>query len=37
VDGQEYVAIATGGNMLTRSAFGDAVWAFALDGKVDPC
>jgi quinohemoprotein ethanol dehydrogenase len=36
VDGREYVAIATGGNMLTRSAFGDAVWAFALDGKLDP-
>jgi alcohol dehydrogenase (cytochrome c) len=36
VDGQEYVAIATGGNMLTRSAYGDAVWSFALNGKEGP-
>jgi quinohemoprotein ethanol dehydrogenase len=36
VDGQQYVAIAAGGNMLTRSAYGDAVWSFALNGKLDP-
>jgi plastocyanin len=36
VDGRQYVAIATGGNMMTRSAYGDAVWAFALNGKLDP-
>ena len=36
VDGQEYIAIATGGNSLQGSAFGDAVWAFALNGEVNP-
>src|SRR5438445_245126 len=28
VDGDQYVAIAAGGNQLTGSAYGDAVWAF---------
>ena len=36
VDGQEYVAIATGGNSLQGSAYGDAVWAFSLNGQVNP-
>jgi alcohol dehydrogenase (cytochrome c) len=37
LDGQQYVAIATGG-VLTAvgSQNGDAVWAFALDGKLAP-
>ncbi|HXH12549.1 MAG TPA: PQQ-binding-like beta-propeller repeat protein [Alphaproteobacteria bacterium] len=34
VDGEQYVAIATGGNQLTGSANGDAVWAFSLKGQV---
>jgi quinohemoprotein ethanol dehydrogenase len=36
VDGVQYVAIAAGGNSLTRSPNGDAVWAFALNGRVAP-
>jgi len=36
VDGEEYIAIASGGNSLQGSAFGDAVWAFSLKGQVDP-
>ena len=36
VDGEEYVAIATGGNSIQRSATGDAVWAFSLRGRVGP-
>jgi quinohemoprotein ethanol dehydrogenase len=36
VDGDEYVAIATGGNSLGGSAYGDAVWAFSLNGQVGP-
>jgi glucose dehydrogenase len=36
VDGQEYVAIATGGNQGALSANGDAVWAFSLKGQVGP-
>jgi alcohol dehydrogenase (cytochrome c) len=36
VDGQEYIAIVAGGNSVHGSAFGDAVWAFALDGKLQP-
>jgi alcohol dehydrogenase (cytochrome c) len=36
VDGDEYVAIATGGNSIQRSATGDAVWAFSLKGQVGP-
>jgi len=36
VDGEQYVAIATGGNQLQGSAYGDAVWAFALKGQLPP-
>jgi len=36
VDGNEYIAIATGGNSIQRSATGDAVWAFSLNGQVGP-
>jgi alcohol dehydrogenase (cytochrome c) len=32
VNGEEYVAIATGGNQLQASANGDAVWVFSLNG-----
>jgi alcohol dehydrogenase (cytochrome c) len=34
VDGEQYVAIATGGNQSIGSANGDAVWAFSLNGQV---
>ena len=34
LNGEQYVAIATGGNALAYSAPGDAVWAFKLDGNV---
>src|SRR5438477_7267973 len=34
VDGEQYVAIATGGNRLQGSAYGDAVWAFSLKGQL---
>jgi quinohemoprotein ethanol dehydrogenase len=34
VDGEQFVAIATGGNQITSSANGDAVWAFSLKGQV---
>jgi len=36
VDGEQYVAIATGGNSIQRSATGDAIWAFSLKGQVGP-
>ena len=36
VDGEQYIAIATGGNSIQRSATGDAVWAFSLKGQVGP-
>ncbi len=36
VDGEQYVAIATGGNVTQGSAYGDAVWAFSLKGKLGP-
>jgi quinohemoprotein ethanol dehydrogenase len=36
VDGDEYVAIAAGGNQGVGSANGDAVWAFSLKGQVNP-
>jgi quinohemoprotein ethanol dehydrogenase len=35
-DGDEYVAIVTGGNMLSGSAYGDAVWVFSLKGQLGP-
>ncbi len=28
IDGDEYIAIAAGGNQMTGSAYGDAVWVF---------
>jgi alcohol dehydrogenase (cytochrome c) len=36
VEGDEYVVIATGGNQLGGSSYGDAVWAFSLKGQVQP-
>jgi len=36
VDGEQYIAIATGGNSIQRSATGDAVWAFSLKGELGP-
>jgi len=36
VDGEQYVAIATGGNSIQRSATGDAVWSFSLKGELGP-
>ena len=36
VDGEQYVAIATGGNQLQGSAYGDGVWAFSLKGQLGP-
>jgi alcohol dehydrogenase (cytochrome c) len=36
VDGEQFVAIATGGNMIIGSAYGDAVWAFSLKGQLSP-
>jgi len=36
VDGDEYVAIAAGGNQGVGSANGDAIWAFSLKGQVNP-
>jgi plastocyanin len=36
VDGDEYVAIATGGNSLGGTAYGDAVWSFSLKGQLGP-
>jgi quinohemoprotein ethanol dehydrogenase len=36
VDGEQYVAIATGGNQSVGSAFGDAVWSFSLNGQLRP-
>ena len=36
VDGDQYIAIVTGGNSIQRSATGDAVWAFSLKGTLGP-
>ena len=36
VDGDQFVAIAAGGNQLQGSAYGDAVWVFSLNGKIGP-
>src|SRR4029079_14970264 len=36
VDGQQYIAIVAGGNQGVGSANGDAVWTFALNGKLNP-
>jgi outer membrane protein assembly factor BamB len=36
VNGDEFVAIATGGNQAQLSANGDAVWVFSLKGQLSP-
>jgi len=36
VDGDEYVAIAAGGNQGVGSGNGDAVWTFSLKGQLGP-
>ena len=36
VDGDEYIAIVTGGNSIQGSANGDALWAFSLKGLLTP-
>jgi quinohemoprotein ethanol dehydrogenase len=36
VDGDEYIAVAAGGNQGNGSGNGDAVWAFSLKGQVNP-
>ena len=36
VDGEEFIAIATGGNQMQGSAYGDAVWTFSLKGSARP-
>jgi alcohol dehydrogenase (cytochrome c) len=36
VDGEQFVAIATGGNQIQGSAYGDAVWVFSLKGRLSP-
>ena len=35
VDGEQYVAIATGGNQSV-AALGDAVWSFSMNGQPRP-
>ena len=36
VDGDQYIAIAAGGNQGVGSANGDAVWVFSLKGQLEP-
>jgi alcohol dehydrogenase (cytochrome c) len=36
VDGEQYVAVLSGGNALYMSQRGDLLWAFKLGGKVPP-
>jgi len=36
VDGEQFIAIATGGNQLQGSSYGDAVWTFSLKGQLSP-
>ena len=36
IDGEQYVAILSGGNRLLLSQRGDSLWAFKLGGKVPP-
>ena len=36
VDGEQYITIATGGNQMQGSAYGDAVWIFSLKGQLGP-
>jgi quinohemoprotein ethanol dehydrogenase len=36
VDGQEYIAIVTGGNSIQGSATGDGLWVFGMNGGLSP-
>jgi len=36
LDGQEYIALVTGGNSVQGSATGDAVWVFGMNGNLAP-
>jgi len=36
VEGEEFIAIAAGGNQMQGSAYGDAVWTFSLKGRLGP-
>jgi alcohol dehydrogenase (cytochrome c) len=36
IDGDQYLAIVTGGNSIQGSAYGDTVWAFSLKGQLGP-
>ena len=36
VDGEQFIAIATGGNQSQSSSYGDAVWTFSLRGQLSP-
>jgi quinohemoprotein ethanol dehydrogenase len=36
VDGEQYITVATGGNSMQGSAYGDAVWTFSLKGQLGP-
>src|SRR6478736_2700697 len=36
VDGEQYITIATGGNQLQGSSYGDAIWTFSLKGQLSP-
>jgi quinohemoprotein ethanol dehydrogenase len=36
VDGDQYIAIVTGGNSIQGSAYGDALWSFSLKGQLGP-
>jgi len=36
VDGEQYITIATGGNSMQGSAYGDALWTFSLKGQLGP-
>lgn len=33
---KQYIAIATGGNQLQGSSYGDAIWTFSLKGQLEP-
>jgi quinohemoprotein ethanol dehydrogenase len=35
-EGRQYVAAYSAGNLFARSARGDSVWLFALDGELEP-
>ena len=36
IDGEQFIVVATGGNSLQGSAYGDAVWSFSLKGQLGP-